>query len=350
MVTSQLSIVRQEIGVVQGQTIYTYVLRSGDIEIKLTNIGATIMSISVPDRNGVSENIIAGLKTAMEYWEQDHPYLGSTVGRFANRIANGKFNIDGKSYQLTVNNPPHHLHGGHSGFHKKIWNVQNCTENQHQCSVEFSLKSPDGEEGYPGNLTAFVKFTLTRFNELRLQFRCCSDRATPVNPTSHPYFNLSGFKDPNIFNHNLKINSSFYTEAGRDNIPTGKVQFCADTPYDFTRVKPLGRDILLLSADGGYDQNFLIDGEGLRNVATLTHSDSGRKLSIYSDRPALQVYTANFWTCIDGAHKNPYGRHAAVALETQNCPDAPNHNNFPNSILQPREVFYSTTVYKFELL
>ena len=336
----------------KGQTITLYSLQAGDLLVKIMNYGGTIVAIETPDKDRKVQNIVAGFSSFSEY-QMPQPYLGSLIGRYANRIAYGKFQLDGEIYQLPINDYPNHLHGGDNGFHRKIWKTESTKVDADQCSLALSYFSPDGEEGYPGNLHVMVMFTVTKSNELKVSYQANTDKSTPINPTSHSYFNLSGFSERTICDHELEINAKFFTEKNADNMPTGKLLLCEGTPLDFRQCKKIGTHIKELDFDSGYNHNFVIDNpeDGVRSAATLINKSSGRMLEILSDRPGLQVYTANWWDgSLNGAHGIPYGKHSAVALETQSYPDSPNHGNFPNTILRPGERFHSNTIYRFSIL
>lgn len=342
----------EQFGSVDGHPIYLYTLRAGFMTLKVMNYGATITAIEMPDRNLQMHNIVAGFSTLDEYLKP-HPYLGALIGRFANRIALGKFTLDGKNYQLSINDPPNHLHGGVNGFHNKVWQPEDQTMAEDHCSLSFTGFSKDGEEGYPGNLNLTVGFTVTARNEIEISYHASADKATPLSLTSHSYFNLSGFVNPTIEDHELTINSTFFTEKNENNTSTGKLLLCARTPHDFRQAKEIARDINQLQRDRGYDHNHVIDdyGQGVRPVAKLTDKFSGRVLEVQSDMPGVQIYTANWWDgSLTGSQGVPYGKHAAIALETQRFPDSPNHPSFPNSILRPGQDFSTRTIYKFSLV
>ena len=336
----------------KGQTITLYSLQAGDLVVKIMNYGGTIVAIETPDKDRKVQNIVAGFSSFSEY-QMPQPYLGSLIGRYANRIAYGKFQLDGEIYQLPINDYPNHLHGGDNGFHRKIWKVERTKVDTDQCSLSLSYFSSAGEEGYPGNLHVVVTFTVTKSNELKVSYQANTDKSTPINPTSHSYFNLSGFSERTIYDHELEINGKFFTEKNADNVPTGKLLLCEGTPLDFRQRKKIGTHIKELDFDRGYNHNFVIDNpeDGVRSAATLINKSSGRMLEVLSDRPGLQIYTANWWDgSLNGAHGIPYGKHSAVALETQSYPDSPNHGNFPNTILRPGERFHSDTIYRFSIL
>lgn len=341
-----------EFGRINDERILLYTLRSGDVTLRLTNYGATIVAIETPDRNAKLHNVVAGFSSLGEY-QAPHPYLGSLIGRYANRIAFGRFQLDGKNYQLSVNEFPNHLHGGHNGFHRKIWQPQSKMADIDQCSVTLSYLSPDGEEGYPGNLKVEVTFTVTTLNEIKLSYRARTDKPTPLNLTSHSYFNLSGFLEPTIEDHTLEINSKFFLEKNDNNVPTGKMMRCEGTANDFSEAKRIGANLSDCKRDRGYDHNHVIEnfGKGVRPAATLTNTSSGRRLEVLTDMPGLQVYTANWWDgSLMGMQGIPYLKYAAVALEAQYYPDSPNHSGFPNTILRPENSFHSETIYKFSVV
>jgi len=353
MFTSKtVDIKKEQFGSVDSQPIYLYTLKAGFITLRVMNYGATITAIEMPDKNSQVHNIVAGCPTFDEYLKP-HPYLGAVIGRFANRIAQGKLTLDGKEYQLSINDHPNHLHGGISGFDKKVWQPETQTIGEDHCSLSLTTFSKDGEEGYPGNLKVTAMFTLTVRNEIKISYNASTDKATPLSLTNHSYFNMSGFLKPTILDHELTINSTFFTEKNENNTSTGKLLKCADTPHDFRLAKKIGKDIKQLHQDRGYDHNHVIDdfGQGVRPVAKLMDALSGRVLEVQSDMPGVQVYTANWWDgSLTGTQGVPYEKHGAIALETQQFPDSPNHPSFPNSILRPGDDFFSRSIYKFSLL
>jgi len=349
--TNSVDLKKKHFGSVDGQTVYLYTLKAGFITLRVMNYGATITSIEMPDRNLQLHNIVAGFSKLDEYLKP-HPYLGAVIGRFANRIAHGKFTLDGKRYQLSINDSPNHLHGGFGGFDRKFWQTEAQTMGDDHCSLSLSTFSKNKEEGYPGNLKVTVKYTVKENNEIEISYHACTDKATPVNLTGHSYFNLTGFQKPTIEDHELIINSIFFTEKNENNTSTGKLLRVADTPHDFRQAKKVGRDIMNLRMDQGYDHNHVIDGfgQGVRPVAKLMDPFSGRVLKVQSDMPGLQVYTANWWDgSLIGTQNVPYKKHGAIALETQRFPDSPNHPSFPNSILSPGGDYSSRTIYQFSL-
>jgi aldose 1-epimerase len=348
-----LSVSRTRYGAVQGKDIYTLQLENGSVSITVTNLGCAIVAVYAPDRLGNRKNIVAGLDDITQYQHNDY-YLGCVIGRYANRIANGRFLLEEKEVLLSVNNAPNHLHGGVAGFNKKVWELVSLIEEESKVGVVFECLSPDGEEGYPGNLRVQVKYTLDQHNRLGIYYSAVTDQCTPVNLTNHSYFNLAGFETPVILDHHLQVNAGCYTEKNERNIPTGTILPVAGTPLDFSTPKKIGKDISLLLSDQGYDHNFVInriqEGE-LVPAALLSEPQSGRLLRVFTDQPAIQVYTANFWDgSLLGQQQQPYVKHGAIALETQAFPDSPNHPGFPNTILHPGDTYRSATVYQFEVM
>ena len=335
-----MNTVKQEIGA------QLFNLSNGDIDVVLCNYGCTIVSISVPDKDGQKKNVVAGFSSTEEYKNNPH-YLGCTVGRFANRIAFGKFKIDDKVYQLECNNGLNHLHGGIDAFHKQIWEAEKISN-----GLEFHYLSKDGEEGYPGNLNVTVKYSFADGDKLVIDYAAATDKPTIISLTNHSYFNLTGFESPTICNHFLKIYAGHYTVKNGNNVSSGEIESVSNTPYDFTKLKLIGKHIDLLAADMGYDINYVLDNKSPvpALAAELYEPESGRLLKIFTDQPGLQLYTANWWDgSFFGQQNKPYNQHGAVALETQAFPDSPNHSNFPNTITRPGDVYRSQTIYQFSL-
>ena len=331
-------------------------LRNGTVTVRLTDLGCAVLSIHTPDRNGIRKNIVAGFSTPAEY-SHNPWYFGCIVGRYANRIAGGRFTLDGRTVQLSRNNEGNHLHGGFEGFHKKTWDITRVINQPTEVGVVFSYTSQDGEEGYPGTIKAEVQYTLTIDNRLKMEYRAETDKKTPVNLTNHSYFNLSGFETPRITDHILRINARHYTEKGADNLPTGHFILLPGSPLDFSSPTAIGRNIDSFPIDKGFDHNFVLSpyltGETTPDdqpAAELTHPGSGRVLRLWTDQPGLQLYTANWWDgLLKGAHDQPYVQHGAVALETQAFPDSPNHPEFPNTILDPGDTYCATTILEFDV-
>lgn len=336
----------------QGKIILA-TLNNGAITVELTNIGCSITALYVPGKNGGVANIVAGYSDPFQYKENPH-YFGCVVGRFTNRITNGRFYLQGENYQLTVNNGHNHLHGGFAGFSRKLWQVQALIETETECGIVFSAFSEEGEEGYPGNLSVTVTYLLARDNRLRILYSAVTDKSTPVSLTNHSYFNLSGFKTPAIYNHTLCIAAWEYTGKTLNNTATGEILPVAGTALDFRLPKRLGNNINDFIADEGYDHNFILkrcNSSDIIKAAALMEPASGRTLTVYTNKPAIQVYTGNYWNgSVTGQQNSPYVKHGAVALETQAFPDSPNHPHFPAAILHPGEMYSATTIYEFGIV
>lgn len=335
---------------VQGKDIYWITLRNGSTVVRITNLGCAITSILTPDREGVHKNIVAGFEEPGDYKNNPY-YFGCVVGRTINRIGEGRFPLEGRTIQLSQNHGHNHLHGGFEGFNKKIWDIAGVIHGEGEVGVTFSYTSRDGEEGYPGNLQVQVRYILSPENKLLITYKATTDKKTPVNLSNHSYFNLTGFANPVITDHLLKIHAEKYTEKNADNLPTGNILPLSGTSLDFSRPKKIGDHIDQFPLDKGFDHNFVltpVSSGTLRPAAELYDPSSGRMLRITTDRPGMQLYTANWW---DGSllapDGRPYVQHGAVALETQAFPDSPNHADFPDTILTPDETYRATTVFEF---
>jgi aldose 1-epimerase len=330
--------------------LFRVILRNGSMTVELTNIGCAITAIRIPDNRNHHANIVAGFSDLLHY-RVNADYFGCVVGRFTNRIANGQFQLDGKTYQLSVNNGSNHLHGGIEGFSRKVWSIHEIIEREDECGVVFSYFSPDGEEGYPGNLSATVKYLLSRENRLGIYYKAVTDKSTPVSLTNHSYFNLSGFSDPTIYDHRLDVEATEYTVKSCNNTSTGEIAKVEGTALDFRIPKLIGEGINAFPEDMGYDHSFIIknnNSNAIVKAAILSEEKSGRTITVYTDRPAIQVYTGNFWNgTIKGEQGFAYVKHGGVALETQAFPDSPNHPHFPDTILHPGKVHESATIYEF---
>lgn len=314
--------------------------------VKILNYGGTVTNILTADKEGKYGDVILGFDSLSGYLQSGNPYIGSLVGRYANRIANASFTLDGQKYQLASNNNGNSLHGGNKGFDKVVWTMEPQAGDS---SVKLIYISKDGEEGYPGTLTAEVIYTLTWDNSLKIEYKATTDKATPVNLTNHCYFNLSAGTDSTILAHELSIKARKFTEVNDKLIPTGTHPDVSAGPMDFTQAKPIGRDLLQVA--GGYDHNWVLDKTGnvLELIGTLYHPTSGRYMEVFTTEPGLQFYSGNF---LDGTLKGAkngttYVKHAGLCLETQHFPDSPNHPDFPNTILKPGETYSHTTLYKF---
>jgi aldose 1-epimerase len=329
-------------------SLHTLKNRNGLIA-QITNYGAIIVSIYVPDRNGKLTDIVQGYESIGEYVKGNGPYMGAVCGRSANRIAKGKFTLDDKTYSLAVNNGPNALHGGLEGFNKKVWDVIKTASD----SVKLQYISADGEEGYPGKLTVEVTYTLTDANELRLDYLATTDKSTIVNLAGHSYFNLAGEGSGDILNQELMINAVYFTPCDDTNIPTGEIRFVKGTPMDFTRPKKIGQDIDMddeqLRYGAGYDHNWVLNNRtGRPGLAAIAHDPvSGRVMEVYTTQPGLQFYSANWPDDQLGKGGKKYGRRWAFALETQHFPDSINKPHFPSVILNPGESYKNSCIYKF---
>jgi aldose 1-epimerase len=316
---------------------------------QITNYGAIIVSIYVPDRNGNLADIVQGYDTIDEYILGNGPYQGAICGRCANRIARGKFRLEGKEYTLAVNNGPNHLHGGLTGFSKVVWDVAGHTPEH----VVLSYLSKDGEEGYPGNLRISVTYTLTDQNELRLDYLAVTDKSTVVNLASHSYFNMAGEGSGSIYDQELMINGAFFTPTDETNIPTGEIMKVDGTPMDFRRSRKIGlyidTDDQQLKFGAGYDHNFVLDHPaGEAGLAAVAYDPaSGRTMEIYTTQPGVQLYSANWINNEPGKGGKKYGRRWAFCLETQHFADAINKPHFPSTILNPGEEYKHTCVHRF---
>jgi aldose 1-epimerase len=326
-----------------GVDLYTLTNTNG-VVAKVTNYGTIITELHVPDRNHKLGDVVLGFDNLAQYLK-GHPCFGCTVGRVANRIAKGRFVLDGKTYTLAINNGPNHLHGGRKGFDKVLWKAAP----QAGAGVKFTYMSPDGEEGYPGTLAVAVTMALTDANELRLDYSATSDKATPVNLTNHSYFNLAGEGD--VLGHELMIAADHYTPSDSTLIPTGEIKPVKGTPMDFTRPQPVGSRFSQLHTDPvGYDHNFVLNmsGRGLALAARVHEPKSGRVMEVLTTEPGVQLYTANFLNgSLTGKRGIVYRQHAALCLETQHFPDSVNQPKFPPIILRPDQTYRQTTVYKF---
>ena len=308
--------------------------------------GATLAELHAPDRDGKLADVTLGFD-APAPWLKPHPFFGSIAGRFANRIAKGKFSIDGKEWTLATNNGANHLHGGKSGFDKRNWTVEATTEN----SVRLAYTSPDGEEGYPGTLRTSLTYTLTDANELRLDYEATTDKATVVNLTNHTYWNLGS--SPDILAHELRLAAANYVAVDEGSIPTGKLA-ASENSMDFQKAKAVGKDIAALASapGGGFDHNWVIDGWSagkLSLAAELYDPASGRVMRVTTTEPGVQFYTGNYLKDVAGKAGRVYGKHGGLCLETQHFPDAPNQPTFATTVLRPGEKFRSTTVHEFSV-
>ncbi|MDZ7316842.1 MAG: galactose mutarotase [candidate division KSB1 bacterium] len=348
-----ISVQREPFGTANGKPVELFTLTNqSGMKVQITNYGGTIVSLWVPDKNGVLGDVVLGHDN-LEGYLKASPYFGSTIGRYGNRIAQGRFTLDGVEYRLAQNNGANHLHGGVRGFDKQIWEAK-ARRGKNKAAIELSRVSPDGEEGYPGELYARVTFTLTDDNALQIDYLAKTNKPTVCNLTNHSYFNLRDGGASTILDHLLQIDADYYLPVDAGLIPVGKPAPVEGTPFDFRTPTRIGERIdqqdEQLANGGGYDHNWVLNGENgvLRRVATLSDTVSGRVMEIYTTEPGLQFYSGNF---LDGTIKGKngvvYAHRSGLCLETQHFPDSPNRPDFPSVVLRPGQVYRSTTIYKF---
>jgi len=331
--------------------LYT-ITNSHGMEVRAITYGGIIVSLWVPDKNGKLDDVVLGFDKLDGYLDKS-PYFGAIVGRYGNRIANGKFTLDGKEYSLAKNNGPNSLHGGLKGFDKAIWQAEPF-KNKQGSGLAFTYTSKDGEEGYPGNLKAKVTYTLTEKNELVFDYEATTDKATPVNLTQHSYFNLAGEGTGDVLNHELMLNANRFTPVDKTLIPTGELRAVQGTPMDFTKPTAIGAHINdnyeQLAFGGGYDHNFVVNHKtgGLQLAARVYEPTSGRVMEVYTTEPGVQFYSGNF---LDGTFfgkgQHSYRQGDSICLEPGVFPDSPNHADFPTARLNPGQSYVNTIVYKF---
>lgn len=350
-----LTVEQKDFGVTpDGKSVVQYTLRNAKgMEVQIINYGGIIKSIKVPDSKGAVSDVVLGYDNLQGYIA-DNNYFGALIGRYGNRIAKGKFSLNGADYTLETNNGVNHLHGGIKGFNKQVWQAESFNDGD-DVGVKLTLQSPDGAGGYPGNLSTTAVYTLDNNNQLSLKFSAKTDKATPVNLTNHSYFNLAG--KGTITDHELMIDADAYTPVDETLIPTGEIAPVSNTPFDFTQSKKIGRDINTvnqqLNFGKGFDHNFVLNhyqsGE-MRVIATLSEPQSGRVMDVLSDQPGVQFYSGNF---LDGTTKGKngvmYPHRGALCLEPQHFPDSPNQPSFPSTILQPGKVYSSQIAYRFHV-
>ncbi len=338
-----------------GKTADLYTLKNKNgMQVSITNFGATVVSIMAPDKTGKMADVALGYDDLAGY-ELNKNYLGVLVGRYGNRIAHGKFSIDGTEYTLAKNNGDNSLHGGIKGFNKAMWEAKDVSKGG-EAAVEMKYVSKDGEEGYPGNLSVTVVYTLTNKNELKIDYSATTDKKTVVNLTNHTYFNLAGQGNGDILKHELMINADTFTPVDSGLIPTGELKKVEGTPFDFRKATAIGARVDAndeqIRLGGGYDHNFVLNRQkatGLSLAARVSDPASGRTMEVWTTEPGVQFYTGNF---LDGSFKGKggiaYQKRTALCLETQHFPDSPNHPSFPTTLVKPGEKYHTTTVYKFE--
>ncbi len=339
--------------VIDGAEANLYWIRNKDISVAFTNYGARIVGLWVPDKNGKMTDVVVGFDTAEGFKNSTEPYFGATIGRVGNRIAKGKFSLEGKEYSIPINNGENSLHGGTKGFQDVVWNV----DQPNDYTLVFTYVSPDMEEGFPGTLTTKVTYTVTPDQEIVMEYEATTDKTTVVNLTNHAFFNLNGEDGGTILNHLVQIYADEYTPVDAGLIPTGKLESVQGTPFDFTSPHNIGERIgaknIQLEHGGGYDHNFVLNGtqkNGMNHVATIIGDESGIVMDVISEEPGVQFYSGNF---MEGKNTFKSGAHddyrTAFALETQHFPDAPNQSNFPSIQLNPDETYHTVSKYKFSI-
>jgi len=334
-----------------GQEIQLFTLTNAKgMKATISTYGGTLTSLLVPDKDGKISDVVLGFDNAGGYlspeFRKSNPYFGALIGRYGNRIAKGKFTVDGKEYQVGVNNNGNSLHGGKLGFDQKIWTAKPGSDGDDQ-TLTLTYLSKDGEEGYPGNLNVTVTYTLTNDNALKIDYAATTDKATPVNLTNHAYFNLALGQSKDVLAHQVTIPADRYTVVNDQLIPTGELKPVKGTPFDFTTPHAIGERIA--QVPGGYDHNWVLNqATGKHSAATVYEPTTGRTMEVTTDEPGVQFYTGNF---LDGSLKGKggvvYGKHGGFCLETQHFPDSPNQKDFPSTVLKPGETYHTTTSYTF---
>ena len=335
-----------------GQAVSLFTLSNGSIETKITNYGGIIVRLQVPDKAGKVADVVLGKDTLADY-EAGHPFFGTITGRYANRIAGASFKLDGVEYKIgKAGNGAHTLHGGVSGFDKKVWGAEAATRDD-AVGVVMTYTSADGEEGYPGELKTKVSYWLSKDNTLRIDYEAVTSKPTVVNLTNHSYFNLGGYDSGTILGHGLQIHADRYTVTNKDLIPTGEIASLNGTPLDFSKSQPIGdridADFEALRFGLGYDHNYILSSTetGLKPCARVRDPKSGRVMEVRTTCPAVQLYTANHMKDVKGKDDATYPFRAAFCLETQHYPDSPNHDNFPSTVLRPGETYRQSTTFTF---
>ncbi|WP_439130094.1 aldose epimerase family protein [Polaribacter sp.] len=357
MVAENLAIVKSEFGKTkEGTAIENYTLKNKNgVELNVITYGGRITSLKVPNKNGKLENVVLGHDTMEGYLRADNPFFGALIGRYGNRIAKGKFSLNGEEYTLATNDGSNHLHGGVNGFDRVIWTAIPM-EGKENSSLKLTYLSKDGEEGYPGNLEVTVIYTLTKDNSVEVAYQATTDKSTVVNLTQHAYFNLTGDFSKDILNHDVVIDADTYLPVDATLIPTGEIRKVEGTPFDFNSSKKVGKEINAtneqLKRGKGYDHCWVLNGDNgeMRFVASAYDGTSGRFMEIHSEEPAIQFYTGNF---LDGSLPMPnggtYAHRTGFCLETQHYPDSPNQEKFPSTVLNPGETYSTKTIFKFSV-
>ncbi len=347
--TAKISISENPFGMFNNEQVIEYTLTNANgMQVGIINYGGAVTKILTKDKDGKLGDVVLGYDSISGFTQKGNPFFGALIGRYGNRIAKGHFTLEGTRYTLAPYNNGQSLHGGLKGYDKVLWTVE---KQPGDSSLKLTYLSKDGEEGFPGNLSVEVIYTLTADDALRIDYAATTDKATPVNLTNHAYFNLSAGKDSTILDHELMLKANQFTEVDTVLIPTGKLPDVKGTPMDFTVAKKIGKEIDAVK--GGYDHNWVLSksSNGIESIATLYHAGSGRLMEVFTTEPGIQFYSGNF---LDGSLTNTKGgtkyvQHAALCLETQHFPDSPNQPTFPNTILKPSEKYTHTALYKFSV-
>ena len=341
-------------GSFDGKPVFLYTLRnSSGMEMTITNYGGTITTLKVPDRNKKFDDVVLGFDSLAGYMSKNNSgYFGALIGRYANRIAHGAFTLNGKQYHIPTNEGANMLHGGNRGFDKRVWDAKEISSHE-GAGIELHYLSPDGEEGFPGNLDVTVRYTLGNRNDLRVDYTAKTDKDTVLNLTNHSYFNLSGAGSGTVLDHKLTLMADRFTPVDSTLIPTGAIESVDGTPLDFRKAMAIGARINAnseqLKLGHGYDHNFVLNSSGgrLALAAKVEDPKSGRVLEVETTQPGIQFYSGNFLNGKAVGIGGPFQYRSALALETQHFPDSPNHPNFPSTVLHPGETYHETTVYRF---
>ena len=341
---------------VNGKQIGLYFLKNGQLEVAVTNYGARIVSLCAPSRTGEMADVVVGFKSIDDYLKAKGIYHGAIIGRVAGRIVGGKFDLNDSSYSLPLNSPPNHLHGGVNGFHNQVWELSAVTDS----SIVLTYLSVDAEMGYPGNLNVKATYILNSKNELSMELAATTDKSTPLNLTNHAFFNLAGEGSGTILNHILTIPAQYICLVNADKIPTGKLMSVKNTPFDFRKPKPVGKDLGMEKTDeqlkfaGGYDHHFVLSKKKcnlMKLAATATDPQSGRKMEVFTNEPCIHFFSANFFKGDDiGKMGKPINYRESFALETQRFPFVTNQKQFASIILHPGEKYEAKTVYRFSVV
>ena len=353
--STEMKVNKELFGELDGKPVDIYTLtNSNHIEIKITNYGGIVTSVKVPDKNGKLDDVVLGFNNLEDY-KKKSPYFGCIAGRYANRIGNAEFVIDGEKFTLAKNNGENTLHGGLKGFDKVLWDAEPVTGKDFQ-SLKLTYLSRDGEEGFPGNLNVTVTYTLTDDNSFRIDYMASTDKATVINLTNHTYWNLAGEGSGDVLKHELMINADYFTPTDHGSIPTGELRPVENTPLDFRKSRAIGdgvdSDYEQVKLCRGYDHNFVINPDEdneMKLAATIYEPAGGRYMEIYTTEPGVQFYSANFLFGVTGKSGKAYAPRGAFCLETQHFPDSPNKPEFPSVVLRPGETYKSTTLHKFSV-